>query len=551
MDLASNPFYTLGATAEDGRRRIAELAEEKSLVEDEASIREARSVLTNPRRRLAAEVGWLPGLGPERVAEAISVLEVYPEEIRRISNLPPLARANLLADAMVRAGSSLAGTDIAQWILELSETHERVDAEEIVALLNEARSTAGFAAINNQESVEEELQGRRRHFRDAIKRCLDQLPASSLVDAVTLAVDRATHNGEVHAPILIDDLIDTYEVEAQEFLDKETENVRTIVQQIRDRAEESADEDTMDGLVAKLERVVTNWDYVAQPIQVSFSSQGRSHGLSHEVAREIRELAVELYNEHRLLEVSKRLTEIQQEVFAEIAKITEQLDDDAARLDEITEERTEIIEEMKAQAESWAREITYEADVGVMQSKLRISPAGVHWKGTTIGLEEITRVRWSETKNSVRGIPTGTTYHITVGCGRSFVQIELKKREIFNEFVDRLWKTAGVRLLTEILKGLRAGRQYRFGTAVIGDYGIVLERARTFGANEEVFCEWTDLMIWNGAETFCIARKEEGKVGVELAYSEIDNLHILEAAIRAFWKRTSARLSDLLESTQQ
>ena len=101
------------------------------------------------------------------------------------------------------------------------------------------------------------------------------------------------------------------------------------------------------------------------------------------------------------------------------------------------------------------------------------------------------------------------------------------------------------------LKGLRAGRQYRFGTAVIGDYGIVLERARTFGANEEVFCEWTDLMIWNGAETFCIARKEEGKVGVELAYSEIDNLHILEAAIRAFWKRTSARLSDLLESTQQ
>ncbi|MCY4467229.1 MAG: hypothetical protein OXC08_00795 [Thiotrichales bacterium] len=456
MHLAENPFYTLGATAEDGRRRIAELAEEKSLVEDEASIREARSVLTNPRRRLAAEVAWLPGLGPERVAEAISVLDVYPGEIRRIANLPALARANLLADAMVRAGSSLAGTDIAQWIVEFSEAYERVHAVEIVALLNEARSTAGLAAITNQASVEEELQGRRRHFRDAIKRCLDQLPTSSLVDAVTLVVDHATNNGSVHAPILIDDLVDTYEVEAQEFLNKETENVRTIVQQIRDGAEESADEDTLDGLVAKLKRVVKNWDYVAQPIQVSFASRGLSHGLSHEVAREIRELAVELYNEHRLLEVSKRLTEIQQEVFAEIAKITEQLDDDAARLDEITEERTEIIEEMNAQAESWAREITYEADVGVMQSKLRISPAGVHWKGTTIGLEEITRVRWSETKNSVRGIPTGTTYHITVGCGRTFVQIELKKREIFNEFVDRLWKTAGVRLLTEILNPIVA-----------------------------------------------------------------------------------------------
>ena len=550
MDLAANPFYTLGATMDDGRRRIAELADEKSLVGEEDSIRDARGILTNPKRRLAAEIGWLPGLGAKRVAETISLLEVSPREIRRITGLPALARANLLADALVRSGTSLAGDEIAQWIVELAETHERVDAEEVASLLNEARSMAGFASITNQENVHEALQGRRRHFRDAIKRSLDQLPARSLVDAVTIAVDRATHNGEVHAPILIDDLVDTYEVETQEFLDKETENVRIIVQQIRDRAEESADEDTIDALVAKLERVVKNWDYVVQPIQVSFSSRGLSHGLSHEVAREIRELSVELYNEHRHLEVSQRLTAILQDVFAEIAKITEQLDDDAARLDEIAEKRAELLERMKAQAESWAREITYEADVGVMKSKLRISPAGVHWKGTTIGLEEISRVTWSATKYSISGIPTGTTYHITVGCGRTFVQIELKEQEIFNEFIDRLWKAAGVRLLTEMLEGLKAGEQYRFGTTVVSDYGMILARTRLSGANEAVPCRWADLRTWNGAGTFCIARKDERKVGVELAYSEVDNLRILEAAIRVFRKRPSPRLSDLLESMQ-
>lgn len=418
MDLAANPFYTLGATMDDGRRRIAELADQKSLVGEEDSIRDARGILTNPKRRLTAEVGWLPGLGSERVAETISLLEVNPRDVRRITGLPALARANLLADALVRAGTSLAGDEVAQWIVELAETHERVDVEEVVSLLNEARSTAGFASVTSQEYVQEELQGRRRHFRDAIKRSLDQLPARSLVDAVTIAVDRATHNGEVHAPILIDDLVDTYEVEAQEFLDRETGNVRTIVQQIRDRAGDGADEHTMDAVVTKLERVVKNWDYVAQPIQVSFSSKGLSHGLSHKVAREIRELAVELYNEHSLLEVSKRLTAIQQDVFAEIAKITEQLDDDAARLDEIAEERAEFLEQMKAQVESWAREITYEADVGIMKSKLRISPEGVHWKGGTIRLEDVSRVRWSGTKHSVSGIPTGTTYNITVGAKR-------------------------------------------------------------------------------------------------------------------------------------
>ena len=231
-------------------------------------------------------------------------------------------------------------------------------------------------------------------------------------------------------------------------------------------------------MVAKLERVVKNWDYVAQPIQVSFSSQGRSHGLSHEVAREIRELAVELYNEHRLLEVSKRLTEIQQEVFAEIAKITEQLDTDAARLDEIAEERTELLEQMKAQAESWAGEITYEADVGVMKSKLRISPAGVHWKGTTIGLEEITRVRWSGTKHSVSGIPD-----------RNEIPHHCRLRE--NLRPDRAEEAGDLQRIRrqalensrcaaphEMLEGLRAGRQYQFGTAVVSDDGMTLKRRR-------------------------------------------------------------------------
>ena len=492
------------------------------------------------------------------------MLDVNPMVVRRFTDLPALTRANLLADGLVRSGTSLDGRDIARWIVELSEIYEHLRAEEIVELLNEARSAAGFPAIANQENVEEVLRGRRRHFRDAIKRCLDQLSAAVLVDVVTMAVDKATQNGTVHAPILIDDLVDTYEVEAQEFLDKETESLKTILERIRDAAGVRTDDSTtgrlvaklkpgqlvkIDRLVAKLEHVVKNWDFVAQPIQVSLSSKGLSHALSHEVAGEIRALGIELYNKHSLLEVSQRLTAIQREVFAEIAKITEQLDDDASRLDELAEQRADFLERMKARAESWAREITYEADVGVMKNKLRISPQGVHWKGSTISLEDITWIRWSGTRHSVSGIPTGTTYSITVGAEGTFVQIELKKREVFTEFVGRLWKTAGVRLLTEMLEGLKACRPYRFGTAVVVDYGVMLERRRVFGANEKVPCCWTDLRIWNGAGTFCIAKKGEGKVAVELPYREVDNVHILEAAMRALWKRGSPRMSDLLEAT--
>jgi len=547
VDLLNNPFLKLGATMRDDRRRIMDLAEERSLVSDEASVREATAVLTNPRRRLAAEIGWLPGLGPKRISEAISTLEREPAKVRALGSLPNLARANLLADALIRVVEQLPQRDVALWVVELADAHDEIDAEQTITALNEERSVAGFPAISDPQSVEAELQGRRQYYRQAIKRALDKLSAPSLVEVVTIAVDEATDNGDRQAPILIDDLVDSFEVEAQGFLEAETKNIAVLVQGVRNAVERDEDHAHIEGLVTQLEKVVKNWDRVAQPIHVSARSRGISHNLSHEVAGKIRSLAVDLFNEHGLLDVSKRLTALQQEVFAEVDRVVEQSEEDASALDEIAEQQTQFLGEMVARTDSWKREITYEADIGVIfKDKLRISPDGVQWKGARIPLEEINRVRWGGTRHSVNGIPMGTTYNIFVGDERSGTTIELRKEHIYSEFVDRLWKTAGVRLLTEMLEGLRAGKRYRFGSAVVTDYGVELERRKLFGANERVPCKWADLIIGNGAGTFYIAKKDEKKVAVELPYQDMDNVHILEAAMRVFWKSASPRLSDLL-----
>ena len=426
--------------------------------------------------------------------------------------------------------------------------HDDIEAEQTVTLLNEERSVAGFPAISDLQIVDAELQSWRQYYRQAIKRALDQLPALSLVEVVTIAVDEATDNGDSQAPILIDDLVDSFEVEAQGFFETEMKNIAVQVQGVRNAVERDEGHEYIGRLVSQLEEVVKNWDRVAQPIQVSARSRGTSHGLSHEIAGEIRSLAVDLFNEHGLLDISKRLTALQQKVFAEVDRVVEQSEEDATALDEIAEQRSQFLAEMEERDESWKREITYEADVGVMfKGKLRISPDGVQWKGSKIPLEEIKRVRWGGTRHSVNGIPTGTTYNIFVGSERGGTTIELREQEIFSEFVDRLWKTAGVRLLTEMLEGLRAGKRYRFGTAIVTDYGVELERRKLFSANERVPCKWTDLVIGNGDGTFYIAKKDEKKVAMELPYQEMDNVHILEAALRVFWKSASPRLSDLLD----
>ena len=550
MELLTNPFFTLGATMRDDKRRIMELAEEKSLMSDGTAVRRAMAVLTNPRRRLAAEIGWLPGLGPKRISEALSILTQEPAKVQELGTLPCLARANLFADALIRVIDQLPTAMVARWILEIADTHDHIEAAQTATLLNEERSVAGFPAVADLQVVVAELEGRRQYYRQAIKTALNQVPSPSLVEIMTMAVAEATDNGQRQGPILIDDLVDSFEVEAQGFLATETENIAALVQGIRGSVDRGEGHEHIERIVSDLEQVARNWDRVVQPMQLSARSRGTSHGSSHEIAGEIRGLAVHLFNEHDLLDISKRLTLLQQEVFAEVDSVAEQSVEDATALEEIAEQRSRWLAEREVRAESWRREITYEADVGVMfKNKLRISPEGVEWKSSIIPLEEIERVRWGGTSHSVNGIPTGTTYTIVVGGGESEATVVLRKKEVYSEFVDRLWKAAGVRLLTEMLRGLRAGRRYRFGAAVITDYGVELERRRFFSSSERVPCRWTDVVIGNGSGTFNIAKKDDKKVAVELPYQEMDNVHILEAAMRVFWKSPKPRLSDLLEET--
>ena len=548
MDLYDNPFHVLHATPRDTRKRIYELADEQSLVGDQEACSKARADLTNPRKRLAAEMAWMPGVGPNRTVEAMKSLEGNIEDIDFASELPPLARANLYAAAISRLGSEISAKEMARWITELAYAYEEIDEENILTLVNEDRSLAGFPNIEDLSFIESELSARREHYRKCIKNALDVLPSMELVKAVTIAIEEATDIGELDAPILIDDMVDAYELEAQRFLEKERCNVEALIDSIQESVEGGASDNEIERMITSLEDVVRNWDFVAQPIQVSSKSRGLNHEISHELAGKIRELAVSLHNEHGLLEVSQRLTKLSLEVFAEVVEVVERAEEDAGALERISEQQMKAIEEIKQQAEEWRREISYETEIGaIFKDKLKISPDGVEWKGRRFPLDEITRVRWGGTRHYVNGIPTGTEYLIFVGSDRDSVAIRTKKQEVFSTFIERLWKAVGVRLLTDMLEKLRSGGRVRLGSAVMDDNGIEFERTKLFGASEKVYCHWNELVIWNGAGTFAIGKRGDKKVSVELSYQDDDNIHILEAGLRMFWKNANSRLSSLLQ----
>ena len=541
--LHQTPFAILGVTTRDDRRRIVELAEEKSLELDHDVCQKARSDLTNPRTRLSAEIAWLPGVSPRKASQLVEGLLHDAMAVREESGLPTLAHLNLLAAAFEAVDSEHDAEDLASFIQEVAYLVDEIDPEDVLRDINEDRAVSGFPEVRALDQIEAELAERKRYYRSAIKDALDRLPPTTLVQVMTDTVEEVTLGGEDHAPELIDDLVDSYEVETQGFLQKEAENVHKLIKAARDSA--NSGEAAVKPYVDKLDAVARNWDKVAQPIQLSAKARGIDHEASRDLAYEIRSLAIDLFNTHDMLTQSQRLTGLLQELFAELPEVSERVEQDADALADIFHERKQAV----ARRDEWAREITYRAEIGVMfKDTLSISPDGISWKGQSFSLDSITRVRWGGVRHSVNGVPTGTTYTIAFGDKRSEAVVELKKEDIYSKFIDKLWRAVCVRLLGEMLEALKDGRDLYFGDALLHDDGITLVKHKFLGANERVRCTWGQVQIWNADGSFCIGSKDDKKTNVGISYIHVANTHILEQLIRmAFKKPGLRRLSELLQ----
>jgi hypothetical protein len=458
--------------------------------------------------------------------------------------LPALARANLYATAISHLGRSVDGTGFGAWIVELAFFCEETRTDEVVKLINEERSVAGFPEVTDLPAVEEDLAARRLFYRTAIKSGLNALAPAELIAAMTVAVDVTTEHGRRHAPLLIDDLVDSYELEIQGFLGKEEANIARVVETIQQAAD--AGRETAP-LLERVGTIVRNWDRVAQPIQLSRESRGLRHDGSRTLATQLRDLALHLHNDHGYLEDALNITALIQQVFAEVAEVATWAAQDLATLQGLAEQREATARASRTASEQWAREITYEAEIGVvLKNRLKISPDGIEWRGQSWPLETISQVRWGGVSHSINGIPTGTEYKVHFQGAARAGSVTTRKEAIYLEFTSRLWRTVGVRLLTEMLGEFQQGKTLIFGPAAVDDRGARIPIHKFFSRNESIYSPWSDLLINNGPGYFQISSASNKNAHAELSYLDVDNVHILEWAIQALWKKGGPTLSSLL-----
>jgi hypothetical protein len=534
--LFSNPFNLLGATTRDDRRKILELAERQALNGNGDACEKARSELTNPRNRLSAELGWLPGVAPSKGLQLISLLRDDPAAIRAEKGLPLLAHLNLLAASWSAIPGSASPRDIAGLIQETSILAGRLVPLDILRDINEDRAVSGFPPVPSVDQVESMMGERFRIFRDTVIEALDTLPTPSLIEAITLAVASCTNDGENLAPPFLDELIDAYEVHAQGFLTGEAERARSVIDATRLRA--TAGEAALEPYLQTLERILRNWTKVAKPVQLSSKARGINHAPSVELAAGVRSLSVDLFNQHNMLGAAKAINGWLGELFSVLPDTGARLLEDKDHLANLSQQA----EDAKRKREEWENAIRFRAEFGLVKKDvLTISPSGVTWKDACYPLEAITAIRWGGVTQTIYLIRT-STYTVAFGDGRTQSIVTLSDKVIYDAFTEKLWTAVGIRIISATLVELKRGARLRFGDATIYDDGIEMPKWKLLGRRETARYTWNQVKIWNQEGKFHIGATDRKRDVVSLSYKDVANVFVLERIISTAFKQPGLRL---------
>lgn len=315
MGVNENAFDLLGVTPEDGIARINDAKDDKSWVDEpnESMYEAARETLTNPRKRLQAEVPWF------------------------------LKNSNS-AFSLMNEVQNCRGTDIrlvVQKIVALDDEYKQALQEEslndIYTDIIISRKKAGISADIEQADIEEALsqlleEGAKAAIDTLLRKCSTQ-EAAQIGNVIAKEMIQP---GIGKYPKKYGDcirfFIDLYNMKVQNELDTRSEKIQQDI--------EAAKVYTSVAQLSPLFQEIEWFDYLAQPLQLYFEDQGQAdkQSQSEDIAGSLRKLSLFYHNERQVTELSIAVTEKAMQVFAENPKVLQQLQED----DEILKQQVQV-----------------------------------------------------------------------------------------------------------------------------------------------------------------------------------------------------------------
>lgn len=326
IDLRENPFVVLGVTPRSTKADVNEAFEDALLdahdINDERRLNLARQALFAPNERVIAELGYLLELRPAEARKALTS-KAYEQWLKVAESTHGIARANSLVEAIGRCEHIDACRELT---LNLLDCWSDITPHEIWLQINEARSISDFGSVAEAD-VGRGLDRLRYAHAEKVIGQLDgnaDLPAefTDLLESEIIPNDRV---GEKFATALAASYAQHTSGALASAADRSLDSLQDFVRSGSEQA------------FSKFERELSDWDRLAQPLQLASQTKGADELHSQELYEKVRSYSLALANEEARHADAARITRLAESIFAELPSAQNQLREDSATLDEILE----------------------------------------------------------------------------------------------------------------------------------------------------------------------------------------------------------------------
>jgi hypothetical protein len=309
FSLQQNPFAVLGVSPRASLTDI-ENAFEDAIIDfphREAQLLKDKQALLTPNARLVAELSWLTEIAPSRARTALDSLggEDAADVCAIIDTLPPLARANMAADAAGRFGDP-------RIVASIARAHEQIRTHDVAVMVNSVRATACFTQVDETQVAEGLKALRQRHASAALAGLVARGDPAGALGAMFETLN-APHNG------FASDLLREYDHWSLPHLSAIAESVDEALAAV---VANSA------GAVPRLCQQLEAWDQLSHPAQLFARACGLDEERTLKIYQRVRNAAVDLSNEQSRYEDALQITLVMQELFEELPTAAARLDQD-------------------------------------------------------------------------------------------------------------------------------------------------------------------------------------------------------------------------------
>lgn len=282
---SKNPFQILNLSIHATKTEINDRADELSFEkpDDEETIEQARSLLLNPRKRIAAEV------------HALAEKSIFTNQ------------------------------NILQSIYVVDKNFSTQNAEEIREKINTARLKSKFPVVQNTTEIKVELTNIRYEIREKIQFGLKNMNHD---ECVKLANDIAWKIDDENFGIIVEDFFECYRLETNPFFEEIRNEIISLTIKIKLNAGKK--------LLDELDKKVTTFADATKPLnRVSMTIGANKFSETENIFYVVRSVAIDLYNKKNLIEEPLTITGILDKNFSYLPEFKEKIQEDLKILENL------------------------------------------------------------------------------------------------------------------------------------------------------------------------------------------------------------------------